>query len=68
MGSIETTYVPVMVKDLNNVVAINASGANHTCAKIEDGSIYCWGDNYYGQLGDGSLVDSYVPKKVIFPN
>jgi hypothetical protein len=39
--------------DLQNVVAITA-GDMHTCALIGDGSLRCWGDNTYGQLGDGS--------------
>ncbi len=35
-----------------NAVEI-AAGAEHTCARIADGSIRCWGDNTYGQHGDG---------------
>ena len=28
-----------------------AGGANHTCVINDDGSVACWGGNYYGQLG-----------------
>jgi len=30
-----------------------SSGGNHTCG-IRNGRIYCWGDDQYGQLGDGT--------------
>ena len=32
-----------------------AVGDYHTCARRKDESIWCWGDNNYGQLGDGTL-------------
>ncbi|MGZ3457962.1 MAG: RCC1 domain-containing protein [Archangium sp.] len=41
---------PVRVRGLSAVVEL-ASGDNHTCARVRDGSIWCWGSNESGQLG-----------------
>lgn len=31
------------------------SGSYHACALLDDGSVWCWGSNWYGQLGDGTV-------------
>lgn len=36
----------------------------HTCAALEDGSMWCWGGNEFGQLGDGSKNNSAAPVQV----
>lgn len=30
-----------------------AAGADHTCALLENGDLYCWGSNQHGQIGLG---------------
>lgn len=41
-----------------------AAGPAHTCARLDDGTVWCWGDNSRGQLGDGTHVDRGVPTLV----
>lgn len=38
-----------------------AAGAGHTCARLSDGSLQCWGDNTRGQLGDGVPLERPEP-------
>ena len=36
-------------------------GSYHSCALLGDGSARCWGQNDYGQLGNGSQMNSGAP-------
>ncbi|MDZ7796529.1 MAG: T9SS type A sorting domain-containing protein [Candidatus Marinimicrobia bacterium] len=53
-------------KTITAIAAV--AGSSHTLALDSDGKVYGWGDNHYGQLGDGSsgyLNFSYVPVTVV---
>lgn len=41
----------------NAKVAVVAAGGNHTCAITVTSDVYCWGDNAFGQLGQGNIDD-----------
>jgi len=36
----------------------------HSCAIKKDGTAWCWGYNYYGQLGDATSTDRTIPIQV----
>jgi len=40
-------------------------GSNLVCAVASDSKVYCWGGNSSGQLGDGGISQSTVPKAVL---
>jgi alpha-tubulin suppressor-like RCC1 family protein len=47
----------VQVQNLTNVKAIASSAtANHSLALKRDGTVWAWGNNQYGQLGDGTTT------------
>lgn len=55
---------PVDVKNLSNVLSL-AAGEDHTCATVKDGSAFCWGNDFYGQLGNGATTgDQLLPVPV----
>ena len=51
---------PVAVSVGINLTAVVA-GRRHSCGVTSAGAAYCWGENVYGQLGDGSTTNSLTP-------
>ena len=45
---------PQRVPNLSNIVQV-AVGAGHSVALRSDGTVWTWGDNFFGQLGSGSF-------------
>lgn len=54
----------VPVKVLDNVAAVSCGG-DHTAAIKTDGSLWMWGSNGAGQLGNGTKTVSSTPVKVL---
>jgi alpha-tubulin suppressor-like RCC1 family protein len=54
---------PVTVVGLSGAVELSA-GEHHTCARLGNGTVTCWGRNHHGQLGDGTLTLRPSPKAV----
>lgn len=47
---------PVQVMALGTTVVEVAAGGYHTCARKKDGTLWCWGRNEHGQIGDGTTA------------
>ena len=63
LGHCTTTTIqstPAPVPGLGRVVAI-AAGNSYTLALKQDGTVWAWGDNSSGQLGDGTTTNSCTP-------
>ena len=56
---------PTQVSGLTGVVSI-AAGSSHSVAVKGDATVWTWGDNSYGQLGDGTTVSRNTPVRVSF--
>ena len=46
------------------VFANIAAGDDYTCGVTRDHAMYCWGDDYVGQLGDGGELPQVSPVRV----
>lgn len=55
------TPVPNGLEGVSSV----AAGMHHSLAVTEDGSLWTWGNNENGQLGDGSWESRYTPAKIL---
>lgn len=65
-GTTTNQLVPIAVSGFgpdSGVIAVSA-GTDHTCALKSNGAVLCWGDNRYGQIGDGSTSSRLVPTAV----
>lgn len=68
-GTTTHRYTPVKVSSLSSVTVIAAGedigkGGAHSVAVRSSGSVFAWGNNDWGQLGDGCTWDRLTPVQV----
>ncbi|MCA0379970.1 MAG: hypothetical protein LCH36_11140 [Actinobacteria bacterium] len=67
-GTSSNRYAPVLVQAPAGVTFTSIDGGGiHSLAIGSDGNTYAWGDNRYGQLGDGTSSNRYAPVLVQTP-
>jgi alpha-tubulin suppressor-like RCC1 family protein len=74
-GNTTSTNLPIQVTSLSNIVAVAMGGdmgavytaTGHSMALGADGTVWGWGRNNFGQIGDGTTTDRTTPVRVVVP-
>jgi alpha-tubulin suppressor-like RCC1 family protein len=64
-GTTTARHAPVRVNGLTSGIAAVAAGSFHSCALNTAGGVKCWGDNSFGQIGDGTTTRRHAPVAVL---
>jgi alpha-tubulin suppressor-like RCC1 family protein len=65
-GTVVNSSVPVQVSGLTGITsAVASTGAFHCMAIKNDNTVWAWGRNTYGNLGDGSVTHRSTPVQMI---
>jgi alpha-tubulin suppressor-like RCC1 family protein len=64
-GSTLSAASPQLVSGITGTITQVAAGWNHSLALGSDGTVWAWGDNQFGELGNGNLIQSDTPVKVV---
>ncbi|MFY8159445.1 MAG: RCC1 domain-containing protein, partial [Ilumatobacteraceae bacterium] len=63
--SVTNSSTPVDVTGLTSGVTAISVGGSYSCALMSNGTVKCWGDAAYGQLGNGNFNPQKTPVSVL---
>jgi alpha-tubulin suppressor-like RCC1 family protein len=66
-GTLISSVTPLKVALPGKAVQVGAGGSvfgSHSVALLADGSVWTWGANAYGQVGDGTMINRSLPVQV----
>jgi len=65
-GTLSNRHSPVEIGNMNMAkdwIRL-AGGGGHTVGLMADGTIWTWGSNNYGEVGDGTTIDRHFPMQI----
>lgn len=60
-GTVTNSSTPVAARGIATATAVTAGWWHHSCARLADGTVQCWGSNEWGQFGNGTTTGSTSP-------
>lgn len=63
-GTTTSRSIPTQIGTATNWVTIATGGGSFSLGIKSDGTLWAWGQNMYGQLGDGTTTTRYTPTRI----
>jgi alpha-tubulin suppressor-like RCC1 family protein len=60
-GTTQSQSTPVTVGGIASATGVSAGWFHHSCAIVSGGNVSCWGENTWGQLGNGTTTNASLP-------
>ena len=64
IAKIMVAFLSVSLTVISAPAGIIAAGASHAFKICNNGTVWAWGNNDYGQLGDGTTMGQNRPVKI----
>ncbi|MGI6393503.1 MAG: RCC1 domain-containing protein [bacterium] len=62
---VQVLFDPEIISKKDGLWKSVSAGTGHTCGILHNGELYCWGDNEWSQIGDGTNEDRPFPVRIL---